>query len=111
LLGVVRQGTPFYAGYEARPLVELESIVSRFVGERRQFIGDIFAAARKGRIWYGLDPTAVATRLGDERERVLKALHYLEEQGLIELRASDVRLHFTRVDGGRTELDVLLVSL
>jgi ATP-dependent DNA helicase RecQ len=111
LLGVVRQGTPFYAGYEAKPLVELEDIVSRFSGERRQFIAAIFAAARKGRIWYGLDPAEVATRLGSERERVLKALHYLEEQGLIELRASDVRLHFARVDGGRTELGSLVANL
>jgi ATP-dependent DNA helicase RecQ len=111
LLGVVRQGTPFYAGYEARPLVELETIESRFVGERRQFISAIFAAARKGRIWYGLDPGEVALKLGDERERVLKALHYLEEQGLIELRASDVRLHFTRVDNLRTDLGTVLASL
>ena len=36
LLGVLRQGTPFYAGYEAKPLVPLGEILARFSGERRR---------------------------------------------------------------------------
>jgi ATP-dependent DNA helicase RecQ len=53
LLGVLRQGTPFYASYEARPVVELEQIVRQFTGERGQFVKSIFGAARKGRIGPG----------------------------------------------------------
>src|SRR5438132_3302401 len=56
LLGVLRQGTPFYAAYEAKPLESLEAIFARVSGEPRQFIQRIFGAAKKGRIWYSMDP-------------------------------------------------------
>src|SRR5579871_4263984 len=97
LLGLVRQGTPFYAAYEARPLDELGAIVARFNGEPRQFVQALFEAAKKGRIWYRFEPEALAEQLGATRERVVRALQYLEEHALVELRASDVRLRFTRV--------------
>ncbi len=96
LLGILRQGTPFYAAYEAKPLEPLEAVFARVSGEPRQFIQRIFAAAKKGRIWYSLDPSALAQTLGAERERVVRALHYLEEHGAIELRTTEPRLRFTR---------------
>ena len=111
LLGVLRQGTPFYAAYEARPLVELREIVRKFAGERAQFITSIFGAAKKGRIWYSLDPAQVGARLGAPRERVLRALQYLDDQGLIELRASEARLRFSRVDSGSADPAMLLGTL
>jgi ATP-dependent DNA helicase RecQ len=111
LLGVLRQGTPFYAGYEAKPLSPLSEILARFDAERRQFVSAIFGAAKKGRLWYSLDPAEVAARLGAERQRVVRALQYLEEQGSIELRASDARLRFTRVDGATTDLPALVATV
>jgi ATP-dependent DNA helicase RecQ len=111
LLGVLRQGTPFYAGYEAKPLVPLNQIAGRFDAERRQFIVAIFAAAKKGRLWYGLDPTDIATQLSSDRQRVLRALQYLDEQGLIELRASEPRLRFSRIDDGTTDAQTLSATL
>jgi ATP-dependent DNA helicase RecQ len=111
LLGVVRQGTPFYASYEAKPLAPLDAIFDRFAGEPRQFLERVFGAAKKGRIWYGLDATDVAARLGADRARVLRALHYLEEHELIELRAAEPRLRFTRVDGATTEVVDLVSAL
>jgi ATP-dependent DNA helicase RecQ len=101
LLGVLRQGTPFYAGYEARPLVPLEQIIGRFSGERGRFLADLFSKARKGRVWYALDRPA---------ERAARALDYLDEQGLIELRASDVRHRFEWLDSSRPT-DALVAEL
>jgi ATP-dependent DNA helicase RecQ len=106
LRGVLRQGTPFYAGYEARPLVPLDQIIGRFPGERRQFLTQVFGAARKGRIWYAFDPA----KIGQPRERVVRALEYLDEQGLIELRASDVRHRFEWLDSSRPT-DALVAEL
>jgi ATP-dependent DNA helicase RecQ len=111
LLGILRQGTPFYAAYEAKLLVPLGQIVDRFAGERRQFVAAIFAAAKKGRIWYSLDAAEVALQLDSDRQRVLRALQYLDEQGLIELRASEARLRFTRVDDGTTDVPALVGTL
>jgi ATP-dependent DNA helicase RecQ len=97
LLGVLRQGTPFYAGYELRPLLDPAEIAAKFQGERAQFIAAIFAAARKGRVWYALDPGQVAAALGQDRDRLVRALDYLGEQGWAEVRVSEVRQRYRRL--------------
>jgi len=97
LLGTLHQGTPFYAAYEVRPLLDTAEIAARFEGERAQFITAIFAAARKGRIWYALDPQKVADALAQPRERVTRALEYLEQQGWAEVRVAEVRQRYRRL--------------
>jgi ATP-dependent DNA helicase RecQ len=111
LLGVVRQGTPFYAEYEIKPLVPLHTLFGSFEGEPRRFLERVFGAAKKGRIWYSLDPSAVAERLGAQRERVVRALHYVEEHGSIELRVAEARLRFTRTAGTACDAEVLVATL
>jgi ATP-dependent DNA helicase RecQ len=111
LLGVVHQGTPFYAGYEARPIASLGDLLDRFSGERRTFIAAIFGAAKKGRVWYGLNPADLAARIGSDRGRVVRALDYLDEHGLVELRAGEPRLRFERIDGLSSDPDTLVEAL
>jgi ATP-dependent DNA helicase RecQ len=94
---VLRQGTPFYAGYEVRPAIDPTEIATKFEGERAQFIAALFAAAKKGRIWYTLDPAKVGAQLGQDRDRVVRALEYLEQQGWAEVRVSDVRQRYRRL--------------
>ena len=43
--------------------------------------------ARPGRTWTTLDPDEAAAELGEERSRIVAALGYLEQQGLVELQA------------------------
>jgi ATP-dependent DNA helicase RecQ len=111
LLGVLHQGTPFYAGYEAKPRVPLGDILARFSGERRTFLAAVFAAAKKGRIWYGMNPAELAARVGSDRERVVRALEYLDEQGLVELRVGEPRMRFERIDGGTADAQTLVDTL
>ncbi|HEX6749752.1 MAG TPA: ATP-dependent DNA helicase RecQ [Longimicrobium sp.] len=96
LLGVVRQGTPFYAGYRIRLKTGLRDILDRFTGERRHFVDGIFREASFGRTLYTMNPEEVALRLGSDRGRVCRAVEYLGEQDLAEVQASDARLRFTR---------------
>ena len=95
--GALVRGTPFYAGYEFRPLTPLDSIVAAFPGSPGEFVLSIFGAAKKGRIWYSLNPDEAATSLGQERKRVVRALEVMSERSMIELRSSDVRDRYTRV--------------
>ena len=97
LMGVLRQGTPFYAAYELRPVLDPTDIAAKFEGERAQFISAVFAAARKGRTWYALDPGLVAQALGQSRDRVVRALEYLDQQGWAEVRVSEVRQRYRRL--------------
>jgi ATP-dependent DNA helicase RecQ len=96
LLGVVRQTTPFYAAYAARPVESVDGVVRGMSVETRRFVERLFGAAEKGRIWFKLEPDAVAASIGTSRERVVRALHYLDEQRRIELRPSGPRLRFVR---------------
>jgi ATP-dependent DNA helicase RecQ len=95
--GVLHQGTPFYAGYEMRPLTPLPQIVAQFPGPHGQLVADLFAHAKFGRIWYSLNPDAAAMALGEERRRIVRVLEVLEERGLIEMRVADVRNRYTRL--------------
>lgn len=95
LLGVLRQGTPIYAGYRFKPLLPLEQIVGKFDGERSRFLADVFSLAHKGKTWYTLDAGETARQLKQDRLRLVRALEYLAQQGWIELEASDVRYRYT----------------
>jgi ATP-dependent DNA helicase RecQ len=95
--GVLRQGTPFYAGYRVRPLQDasLGEMVSRFDQSRAHFLRRLFETGTTGRTWTTLAPDAAAAQLGEERSRILAALEYLDRQGLVELQPSDVRQRYT----------------
>ena len=95
LQGVLRQGTPYYAGYEIRPLLPMKAILAEYPGEPSAFLSDIFANAKFGRTWYTLDPDRAAETLEQPRRRIVRALEVLEERGHVEIRASDVRNRYT----------------
>jgi ATP-dependent DNA helicase RecQ len=95
--GVLRQGTPFYAGYRLRPLggASLEDVFGHFDEARAAFLRRLIAAGKTGRAWTTLAPDEAAATLGEERSRILAALEYLDERGLIELQPGDIRQRYT----------------
>ena len=97
LAGVLRQGTPFYAGYEMRPSLPVPQIVAQFPGAPGELVAGLFAHAKKGRIWYALNPDEMAEQAGQERRRVVRAVEVLAERGLIELKVADSRQRFFRL--------------
>jgi ATP-dependent DNA helicase RecQ len=97
LLGVLRQGTPFYAAYKVRIPGPVAEVAGRFEGERRDFVAGIFQAGRFGREWYTIDPATAAVKLNSDRDRVATALNYLAERGWAELQVTDARQRFTRL--------------
>src|SRR2546425_6742910 len=95
LVGFVKQRTPFYGSYKIKPTVPVKEIVGRFHGERAQFIKNMFAQTKEGRTWYTLDLTRAAEHLRQERSRLVRAVEYLEQQGLAELQVADVRQQYS----------------
>jgi ATP-dependent DNA helicase RecQ len=94
--GLLRQGTPFYAGYAVRPTGgSLDDVCARFDPGRADFLRRLFAAGRTARVWTTLDSDAAAAELGEARSRIVAALGHLEERGLVELKASDARQRYT----------------
>ena len=97
LAGVLRQNTPFYAGYKLRFTKPQDEVLATFKGEPGQFLARVFAASKAARIWMTVDPAAVAASLGADRARVVRALEVCEERGLIELVAADLRHRYERL--------------
>src|SRR4029077_20473855 len=91
LAGYLEAGTPIYAEYELRPLVPFDEILSRFAGERREFLRGVFQQARKAKIWSRLDLDVAAQALGSPRDRLVRALDYRAEHTLLEVRAAGLR--------------------
>jgi ATP-dependent DNA helicase RecQ len=91
--GFLQQGTPFYAGYSVRPTGgEWRDVFDAFDETRGDFLRRVVESGKEGRTWVAVDPAAVP---GEDRERVVRALDYLEQRGLVELKVSDVRQRFT----------------
>ena len=106
--GFLHQGTPFYAGYSLKPTTgSLEDVFASFDPERAAFLERVVATGKTGRIWTSVDPEAAAAALGEERERVIAALGYLEQQGLVELKPSEARQRYTLLSRPDAAADLL----
>ncbi len=97
LKGFLTGGTPFYGQYQFKPLLTSREILARFEGSRRTFLADLFRQAQKARYWFHIDPAAVATALGTDRERIIRALDWLGEHQMLQVEATGVRHRYRRL--------------
>jgi ATP-dependent DNA helicase RecQ len=107
--GVLRQGTPFYAGYRLRPLdgASFEDVFSRFDESRVGFLRRLIDAGKTGRTWTTVAPDDAAAALGEERSRIIAALEYLDQQGLVELQPAELRQRYTLIAPPDSEDELL----
>ena len=96
LEGVLRSTGPFYSGYKFQFTTAEDEIAARFDPERAAFLREVFEAAQRGRTWLTIEPIEAAHVLNEPRERIVKALQYLEEQGHLELRPNGLMHGYER---------------
>jgi ATP-dependent DNA helicase RecQ len=89
--GLIAATAPFYTTYQWKFQRPPEEILARFDADRRTFLERLFGLAKVGRIWNSVVLAEAVTALGGERDRIVKALTYLEEKGDIELQVAGVR--------------------
>jgi len=94
LEGYLKGGTPYYAEYKFKPLLSSAEILQRFDGDRRQFLSMLFKQSQRGRSWFTLDLEACVAATQSDRQRVIRALDYLADEGMIELKATGVHHRF-----------------
>ncbi|MEA3243983.1 MAG: ATP-dependent DNA helicase RecQ [Pseudomonadota bacterium] len=97
LAGFLQGGTPFYANYQFRPLLSSREILSRFEGERHDFLAALFRQSVKGRTWFSLDLAQAVATLDTTRERIVRALDWLGEQQLLEVKVAGIRHRYQRL--------------
>lgn len=95
LQGYIKGGTPFYANYQFKPLLSSKEILSRFDEERKAFIGNIFRQATKAKTWFQIDLEQASVALNSPRERLIRALDYLAEHKMLEVKVAGVRNRYT----------------
>ena len=78
-----------------------ERVIAGHTPDRQRFLRGIFAAGKRGRIWLTIDVDAAAGSTGESRERILKALGYLEESGDIEMKPAGLRHRFRLLPGAK----------
>ena len=88
--GYLEGGTPFYAEYKFKPLSPSSEILEQFDGDRQQFLKTLFKQAKKGRVWFTLDLDTCIVATKSDRQRVIRALDYLAEREMIELKVAGV---------------------
>ena len=108
--GYLEGGTPFYSSYQFKPLMTSKQILARFAGERREFLERIFRSAHKAKTWFSIDVNAVAEATGTGRDRVVRALDYLGQQRMLEVRATGVRHRYRRLNAA-DDLEALANAL
>jgi len=91
LEGIIEATRMFWASYQVRLLRDFESVLAGYDARRKNFLRKIFAAAKEGRMWYAFDIGEVATQTGEDRQRIVAAITYLEEAGDVILKKSGIR--------------------
>ncbi|MGH8403852.1 MAG: RecQ family ATP-dependent DNA helicase, partial [Pseudomonas sp.] len=87
LKAVIAPRYAFYAEYRFKYLIEPEALLARFTGERQQFVAAIIQVCKRAKTWATVDFDALYQQHQAERSRVVKALDYFQEQGLIEMES------------------------
>ena len=89
--GLLRTTAPFYTEYKVSFNEPRSAVLDHFDSERADFLSRLFNTGKNGRTWLTLKPEDAARQLAEDKQRIIKALNYLEQQGLIELRVAGVR--------------------
>jgi ATP-dependent DNA helicase RecQ len=89
----------FYTTFQMAFRHPEDRVIAGHSPDRQRFLRKVFAAGKRGRRWLTIDANAVAESIGESRERILKALSYLEEAGDIELKPTGLRHRFRLLDG------------
>lgn len=90
LLDIIKAKYSYFAEYRIKCLEDQATIINKFNGERQSFIHAVFAATSYKKVWGIVDFDALNQAYPSDRSRVLTALEYLQTQGLIELKASNM---------------------
>ncbi len=89
--GLVEATALFYTVYRWKFRRPADEILARFDAERRVFLARLFGLAKVGRTWNSVVMADAVAALGGARERVVKALTYLDEKGDLELQVTGAR--------------------
>jgi len=85
IIAVLRPKYAYFADFKVKFLQDKQQILQQFEGERRAFLEAIFANTQMKKVWGSLNFDSLYQAYGADRNRVVKAMDYLQEKNLIAL--------------------------
>ncbi len=98
--GVIKPLYSYFASYRFKQVMETEQILARFKGERQIFLKAIFDFSEKARTWTTIDFDNIVANYNTDRQRIVAALDYLNEQGLIQLETKQMTEVYEVLESG-----------
>jgi len=103
LFEVIKPIYSYFAEYKYKFLLPQEELLARFKGERQDFVNAIFNTSDMARTWATVNFEQINQLYPSERNRVVTALDYLDQQGMIELQTKQMTQVYQIL---KTELDI-----
>ena len=90
LLGIIKPVYSYYADYKFKFILSEQAILAQFEGERQDFVKAVFDTAQMAKVWASIDFEKLNQCFPSERARAIRALNYLDEQGMIALQTKQM---------------------
>jgi ATP-dependent DNA helicase RecQ len=93
--GLIQPMYSYFAEYKFKLLVDEQTLISNFNGERLAFVQAILQYSQRAKTWWTADIDAICQQYktdnaSNDRARVITALEYFDEKGWIELQAKQI---------------------
>lgn len=90
LQGVLTAQFSYFADFKYKFLIDKQTLLTKFTGERADFLAAIFQYSKMKKVWAEPDFDALFQHYQCDRSRVVTALEYLHEQQFIELETKRI---------------------
>lgn len=98
LAGIIKPKFTYFEEYSFKNIENTAPLINRFTGERRTFITALFEHCVVKKTWTYIDIDAVMAHYNTDRSRIMTALEWFDDQGLIELHAKQAVERFDITD-------------
>ncbi|MEZ9230434.1 ATP-dependent DNA helicase RecQ [Vibrio amylolyticus] len=106
LEGIISPKYSYFADYRFKFVSTPSQILAKFEGERHQFVESILACSPKARTWCQVDFDALWQGFHADRQRVVSAIDYFNEQGWIELESKQITDVYQVIDTSQTQAEL-----
>jgi len=84
---VIRPKLSYFEEYAFKYRTKTTDIIAGFKGERKRFVKTLLDHCQTRKIWTSVDIPSIVKTYPAERQRIVSALEYFDQQGWIELQA------------------------
>lgn len=80
----------YYADYRFKLLLDENTLINTFDGERQSFVRALLSSSNKARTWYTVNFDALYSQYGSQRSRAISAMDYFHEKQYIQLESKQM---------------------